>query len=182
MGTHLKHLNKALLMSTHNMFFMENNYPRIITQYSSLISPLYLILYHSLECSRQQIDDTFLIFWKNISKCCLHWRLSKPSNTVYWKSPVSILGILEESNFNFRYVQLGDLNIPIEKWLNHVQTHWRPWSDVAFLGVWSGSALFANYLFRGLQTTIGWYPNTSSFLILYGESVMALDKRSIKTN
>ena len=26
---------------------------------------------------------------------------------------------------------------------------WRPWSDAAFCGVWSGSALFASYPFRG---------------------------------
>ena len=31
---------------------------------------------------------------------------------------------------------------------------WRPWSDAAFCGSWSGSALFANNPFRGLQTTI----------------------------
>ena len=30
--------------------------------------------------------------------------------------------ILEESNFNFRYTQLGDLNIPGEKWLNYLPT------------------------------------------------------------
>ena len=30
--------------------------------------------------------------------------------------------ILEESNFNFRYVQLWDLHIPREKWLNYLQT------------------------------------------------------------
>ena len=30
--------------------------------------------------------------------------------------------ILEESNFNFRYVRLWDLHIPREKWLNYLQT------------------------------------------------------------
>ena len=30
--------------------------------------------------------------------------------------------ILEESNFNFRYVWLCDQNIPREKWLNYLQT------------------------------------------------------------
>ena len=32
---------------------------------------------------------------------------------------------------------------------------WRTWSDVAFCGVCSGSALFVNYPFRGLPTTMG---------------------------
>ena len=30
--------------------------------------------------------------------------------------------ILEESNFNFRYVRPDNLNIPKEKWLNYLQT------------------------------------------------------------
>ena len=30
--------------------------------------------------------------------------------------------ILEESNFNFRYVLLWDIHIPREKWLNYLQT------------------------------------------------------------
>ena len=29
--------------------------------------------------------------------------------------------ILEESNFNLRYVRLCDLHIPREKWLNYMQ-------------------------------------------------------------
>ena len=35
------------------------------------------------------------------------------------------------------------------------QNTWRPWSDAAFWGVWSGSALFANYPFTGLLITMG---------------------------
>ena len=30
--------------------------------------------------------------------------------------------ILEESNFNFRYVRLSDLDISKENWLNYLQT------------------------------------------------------------
>ena len=30
--------------------------------------------------------------------------------------------ILEDSNFDFRYVRLCDLDIPREKWLNYLQT------------------------------------------------------------
>ena len=56
--------------------------------------------------------------------------------------------LLEESNFNFRYVRLWDLNFPREKWLYYMQK-WRPWSDAAFCGVWSGFALFASYPFYG---------------------------------
>ena len=32
---------------------------------------------------------------------------------------------------------------------------WRPWPDAAFCGIWSGSALFASYPFRGLQSSMG---------------------------
>ena len=32
---------------------------------------------------------------------------------------------------------------------------WRHWSDAAFHCIWSGSAMFANYPIRVLQTTIG---------------------------
>ena len=46
---------------------------------------------------------------------------------------------------------LFDLDIPGKKWINFMQ-QWRPWSDAAFCGVWSGSALFAKYHFVGLQT------------------------------
>ena len=63
--------------------------------------------------------------------------------------------LLEESNFNFRFVRLWALDIPREKWLHYLRKQWRPWSDVAFCGVWSGYALFAKYPFRGLQTTMG---------------------------
>ena len=75
-----------------------------------------------------------------------HCRLNRLSHTIYY--------ILEESNFNFRCVRLWDLDIPREKWLNYLQTMEtliRP----QFCSVWSGSALFANYPFRGLQATMG---------------------------
>ena len=68
-----------------------------------------------------------LISLKNNKKCylvgchllqfCLvlyvltHCRLNRLSHTLFWKS-----------NFNFRYVQLWDLDIPREKWLNYLQT------------------------------------------------------------
>ena len=36
-----------------------------------------------------------------------------------------------------------------------VRKQWRPWSDTLFCDIWSGSALFANYPFMGLQTAMG---------------------------
>ena len=42
-----------------------------------------------------------------------HCRLNRLSHTIYWKSPISILG---------HNVQLWDLHIPREKWLNYLQT------------------------------------------------------------
>ena len=35
-----------------------------------------------------------------------------------------------------------------------IRKQWKPWSDAAFCGVWSVSALFASYPFRGLQSSI----------------------------
>ena len=52
-------------------------------------------------------------------------KTNKLSHTIYWKSS------------DFRYVRLHDIDIPEEKWLNY-----------------SGSALFASYPFRGLQSDI----------------------------
>ena len=58
------------------------------------------------------------------------------STTIYWKILILI----------FRYVRLYDLDIPRENdWT--ICKEWRPWSDAAFCGVWSGAALFASYPF-----------------------------------
>ena len=63
--------------------------------------------------------------------------------------------ILEESIFDFRYVRLYDVVIPEKKNDWTICKQWRPWSDAAFCGVWSGSALFASYswppVFNGLK-------------------------------
>ena len=59
---------------------------------------------------------------------------------------------MEESNLNYRYAWLYDLDIPREKWLNYLQT---VETLIRRRGVWSGSALFAKYPFTGLQTTMG---------------------------
>ena len=54
------------------------------------------------------------------------YKISKPYDTqfinpLYTESTLPHY-ILEESNFNFRYIQLWDLHIPREKWLNYLQT------------------------------------------------------------
>ena len=43
-------------------------------------------------------------------------------------------------------IKLFDLDIPRENGLT-ICKQWRPWLDVAFCGMWPGSALFANYPF-----------------------------------
>ena len=74
-----------------------------------------------------------------------HCILKRLPHTAYWKSLFSIVGMLGY-----------EIEIFQEKngWTFCKQ--WRPWSDAAFCGVWSGSALFANYTFTGLQTTMGY--------------------------
>ena len=42
--------------------------------------------------------------------------------------------------------------MPREKWLHYLQTV----ETLIRRRVWPGSALFAKYPFRGLQTTMGW--------------------------
>ena len=154
-----------------------------------------------------------------MSKYLAHFSLEKPL-THCILNRLSHTIILEESNFNFRYVWIWDLHIPREKWLNYsgvilrgnlgekislagwppylevrekwkciecigkskigpkllpeilklsqnfslsesfrltpaICKQWRPWTDATFCGVWSRSALFANYPFTGLPTTMG---------------------------
>ena len=73
-----------------------------------------------------------------------HCILNRFSHTIYWKSPISILGM---SGYEI-YIFLEKNGLTICK-------QWRPRSDAAFCGVWSGSVLFANYPFTGLPTTMG---------------------------
>ena len=77
-------------------------------------------------------------------KLLTHCILNRLSHTIYWKSLISILGT---SGYEI-YIFLEKNGLTICK-------QWRPWSDVAFCGVWSESALFANYPFTGLPTTLG---------------------------
>ena len=73
-----------------------------------------------------------------------HCILNRLSNTIYWKSLISILG-----------TPGYDIYILLEKNGWTICKQWRPWSDTVFCGVWSGSALFANYPFTDLPTTNG---------------------------
>ena len=66
-----------------------------------------------------------------------HFTANRLSYTIYWKSLLSILGTM--------YVRLYNVYISREKG-QPICKQWRPWSDAAFSGVWSVSALFANYL------------------------------------
>ena len=64
--------------------------------------------------------------------------------------------ILEDFNFNFRYVRLCDLDIPKEySWIVCKQIlQWKLWSDAMFCGIDLGLHC-SNYTFRGLQTVTG---------------------------
>ena len=76
-----------------------------------------------------------LNWWHLIKALSLtHYRLNELPH-YYWKILISILGMLG-------YV----IKIFREKkgWI--ICKQWRPLSDAVFCGVWSGSALFANYL------------------------------------
>ena len=72
-----------------------------------------------------------------------HCRLNRLSHTIYWKSPISILGRWGHQIYIF-----------LEKNGQTICKQRRPWADAAFCGVWSGSALFAKYPFTGLPTTM----------------------------
>ena len=81
--------------------------------------------------------------WKHVmGKVLTHCRLNELSHMLYWKILISILGMSG-------YVIL----IFWEKNDWTICKQWRPWSEAAFCGIWSGSPLFANYPFRGLPTT-----------------------------
>ena len=72
-----------------------------------------------------------------------HCILNRLSHTIYWKSPISIFGAPSYEIYIF-----------LEKNGRTICKQWRTRSDAAFCGVWSGSALFANYPFTGLSTTM----------------------------
>ena len=67
-----------------------------------------------------------------------HCRLNSLSHTIYWKSPISILGMSSYEIYIFQ-----------EKNGYTICKQWRPWSDAAFCGIWAGSTLFTNYSFYG---------------------------------
>ena len=81
---------------------------------------------------------------REIKQDLTHCRLNELPYTIYWKILILILGI-------WGYV----IKVFLERNGWTICKQWRPWSDAAFCGVWSGSALFANYPFRGLQITMG---------------------------
>ena len=78
-----------------------------------------------------------IVWEKYVHRCWLtHCILNRLSHTIYWKSPISILGTASYEIYIF-----------LEKKGSTICKQWRPWSDATFWGIWSGSALFANYPF-----------------------------------
>ena len=112
-----------------------------------LLNLLLMILYRShnhkpFTANPAGVCDTT---WQNYMYTCLtHCILNRHSHTIYWKSPISILGMSGYETYIF-----------LEKNGLTICEQWRPWSDTTLCGVWSGSALFANYPFTGLLTTVG---------------------------
>ena len=105
---------------------------------------LYVNLPMFASCHNSRQDAFFFFFIQT------YWHLFNPmytewtTHTIYLKSPNSMLGM---SGYVI-YIILGKNGWTICK-------QWRPWSAATFCGIWSGSALFANYPFRGLETTMG---------------------------
>ena len=102
------------------------------------------------DCANAQADlrlryphmlaDTFshgVVYIITIKVSIKHW-INSP--TLYWKSPFSVLGMS------------GYLIIISKENGWTICNSGEPWSDVTFCGVWSGSALFASYPFRDLQS------------------------------
>ena len=66
--------------------------------------------------------------------CLTHCILNRISHTIYWKSPISILGMSGYEIYRYSYRKKAKLF---------------PNSGDPFCSVLSGSALFANYPFKG---------------------------------
>ena len=88
-------------------------------------------------CILCMYEGTFLL---DMAHTLTHSRLNKLSNTIYWYSPFSILGM--SGYIMYIFLKKNDWAI----W-----RQWRPWADAAFCSIWSGSALIASYPCRGLQ-------------------------------
>ena len=86
-----------------------------------------------------------------------HCRLNRLSHTVYWKSPISVLCA---SGYEIKI-------LPEKNLLNHLQTG-KTWSEAAFCGVWSGSALFANCLLSELCCMLS---NMHTFINKIGKDI-----------
>ena len=59
---------------------------------------------------------------------------------------------------------------PTKTKINLIRKQWRPWSDAAFCGVWSGSTLFANF---ALAQSIGHTVARVRRLFILGRSISA---------
>ena len=121
-------------------------------------SPFYYLLIclkfcwmHVKQC-KPWSDAAFCSIWSGftvfaqtrLSQHLTHCRLNRLSHTIYWKTPISIFGTSDYEIYIF-----------LEKNGQNYCKQWKPWSDAALFGIWSGSALFAKYPFTGLPTTMG---------------------------
>ena len=81
--------------------------------------------------------------WKG-APILIHCIRNRLSHTIYWKSPISILG--KPSYEIYIFLEKNGLTICKQQ---------KPWSDAAFCSIWSVSALFVKCPFTGLPTTMG---------------------------
>ena len=72
-------------------------------------------------------SSDFLVNFLSLTYICL----VDPSTLISWMSPFPILGV---SGVLFHFYSIST---------SYSCKQWRPWSDSAFCGIWSGSALFA---------------------------------------
>ena len=96
----------------------------------------YFFFLNCLETSEKGSD--------HIVRLLTHCRLNELHHIIYLKILILILGML----VYVIYIFLEENGWSICK-------QWRPRSDATFCGIWSGSALFANYPFKSFQTTMG---------------------------
>ena len=76
---------------------------------------------------------------------------------IHWVSPFVILGVPWVFLFIFYFILFFFFFFIFVLFVieNPVSKQWRPWSDAALCGVWSGSALFAYVPQKGRQAYLG---------------------------
>ena len=131
---------KLLLRSNFSSF---PQYFQYISDFNSSITHIYLlnVVVRIIFSSILQIWYVELRISRSISEGPLEFEITR------------VDCILEESIFDCRHVRLYYVYIPIKNgWT--ICKQWRPYSDSAFCGIWSGSALFASYTIRSLKSSM----------------------------